>query len=250
MELLTSLADIDVRPALPLVHAPTLILHRTDERMVPVVYARYMAERIPGARMVEFEGTDHFYYTQHADAIADEIEEFLTGTRSPRPYDRMLAAVLFTDIVDSTRQLAQLGDRRWKALLDQHDDLAQREVHRYGGRLIKSTGDGILATFDGPARAVQCAQAIGQGASTLGIDVRAGVHIGEVELRSDNGAGDIAGLAVHLAQRVCSVAGSGEVLVSRTIVDLVVGSGLEFESRGQHELKGVPGPWELLAVRG
>jgi class 3 adenylate cyclase/pimeloyl-ACP methyl ester carboxylesterase len=249
VELLTSLADIDVRPALPLVHAPTLVLHRNGEQMVDVVQARYVAERIPGARLVEFDGTDHFWFTEDADAVVDEIEEFLTGSRLPREADRVLAAVLFTDIVDSTKRVAASGDRAWRSLLERHDELARQEVRRSGGRLIKRTGDGVLATFDGPARSVQCASAIVVGAGELGIEVRAGAHIGELEVRTDvDGEDDIAGIAVHLAQRICATARPQEVLVSRTIVDLVAGSGLEFESRGEAELKGIPGRWELLAL--
>jgi len=245
MALLSSYMDIDVRAALPLVHAPTLVLHRTNDRMVHAEHGRYVAERIKDARYVEFEGTDHFFWTEDADAIVDEIEEFLTGTRSIGEPDRVLATVLFTDIVDSTGHAARLGDRRWRGLLDQHDAMCQRQVERHGGRLVKLTGDGILATFDGPARGVRCAQAITAGANGLDVDIRAGVHIGEVERRG----ADVAGLGVHLAQRVSGLAGAGEVLVSRTVVDLVVGSGLEFADAGEHTLKGVPGNWQLFAVR-
>jgi class 3 adenylate cyclase len=243
--LLSSYMEIDVRAALPLVDAPTLVVHRTGDRMISRAHGQYVANHIDGARLVEVEGTDHFWWTETADHILDEVEEFLTGARSVREPDRVLASVLFTDIVDSTRQAAGLGDKGWRLLLDRHDALAERQVTRHGGRLIKTTGDGILATFDGPARSVRCAQAISDGAQALGIDVRAGVHTGEVELRGD----DIAGLGVNIAARIEALAQPGEVLVSRTVTDLVVGSGIEFDNQGEHELKGVPGLWQVFAVR-
>jgi class 3 adenylate cyclase len=244
MALMSSYMDIDVRPALPLVHAPTMVLHRTGDRMVPVSLGRYLAEHIDGAHMVELPGTDHFWWTEDAEEILGEAEEFLTGTRSALEADRVLASVLFTDIVDSTRRAAELGDREWRLLLNRHDSLAEREVTRYGGRVIKTTGDGVLATFDGPARSVRCAQALNDGAQVLGIVLRAGVHTGEVELRGD----DIAGLGVNIASRIESLAQPGEILVSRTVTDLVAGSGLEFDDRGEHDLKGVPGRWQLYAA--
>jgi class 3 adenylate cyclase len=212
--------------------------------MVDASHARYLAREIPGARLVEFSGTDHFWWTEDQDGVLAEIEEFLTGSRPRAHIDRVLATVLFTDIVESTRRASELGDRRWRTVLDQHDTLCARQVERFGGRLVKTTGDGILATFDGPARAVRCARAIGDGSASLDLAIRAGVHTGEVELRG----GDVAGLAVHLAQRVCALAPSGVVLVSRTVVDLVVGSELEFHDHGTHELKGVPGTWQLFSV--
>jgi class 3 adenylate cyclase len=245
MALMSSYMDIDVRPALPLVHTPTLVVHRTGDRMVPVAHGRYLAEHIDGARLVELPGTDHFWWTEDTGQILDEVEEFLTGARSAPPADRILASVLFTDIVDSTRRAAELGDREWRYLLNRHDALAERQVARHGGRLVKMTGDGILATFDGPARSVRCARAICDGAQALGIEVRAGVHTGEVELRGD----DIAGLGVHIASRIEVLAQPGEVLVSRTVTDLVAGSGLDFDDRGEHDLKGVPGRWQLFAAR-
>ena len=245
MALMSSYNDIDVRPALPLVHAPTLVLHRTGDRMVPVEHGRYLAEHIAGARLIELPGTDHFWWTEDTDRILGETEEFLTGTRSVLEADRVLASVLFTDIVDSTRRAVELGDREWRLLLNRHDSLAEREITRYGGRLIKTTGDGVLATFDGPARSVRCAQALNEGAQALGLMLRAGVHTGEVELRE----GDIAGLGVNIASRVEALAQPGEILVSRTVTDLVVGSGLDFDDRGEHHLKGVPGRWQLFAVR-
>ncbi len=245
MALLSSYMEIDVRAALPLVHAPTLVLHRTGDRMVPLAHGQYLAAHVDGARLVEIPGTDHFWWTEHTDEILDGIEEFLTGARSVSEPDRVLASVLFTDIVDSTRQAAGLGDRAWSLLLDRHDALAARQVERHGGRLVKTTGDGILATFDGPARSVRCARAISDGAQALGITVRAGVHTGEVERRGD----DIAGLGVNIAARIEALAEPGEVLVSRTVTDLVAGSGLQFEDRGEHDLKGVPGRWQVFAAR-
>jgi class 3 adenylate cyclase len=244
MALMSSYMDIDVRLALPLVHAPTLVLHRTGDRMVPVSHGRYLAEHIEGARLVELPGTDHFWWTEDADQILGEAEEFLTGTRSALEADRVLASVLFTDIVDSTRRAVELGDREWRLLLNRHDSLAEREVTRYGGRVIKTTGDGVLATFDGPARSVRCAQALNDRAQALGIVLRAGVHTGEVELRGD----DIAGLGVNIASRIEALAQPGEILVSRTVTDLVAGSGLDFDDRGEHDLKGVPGRWQLYAA--
>jgi class 3 adenylate cyclase len=245
MALMSSYMDIDVRPALPLVHAPTLVLHRTGDRMVPVPHGRYLAERIEDARMVELPGTDHFWWTEDVDQIVGEAEEFLTGARSVLEADRVLASVLFTDIVDSTRRAVELGDREWRSLLNRHDSLAEREVVRHGGRLVKTTGDGVLATFDGPARSVRCAQALSDGAQALGIVLRVGVHTGEVELRGD----DIAGLGVNIASRIESLARPGEILVSRTVTDLVARSGLDFDDRGEHDLKGVPGRWQLFAAR-
>jgi class 3 adenylate cyclase len=243
--LMSSYLDIDVRPALPLVNAPVLVMHRTADRMIPFVHGQYLAEHIDGARLVELPGTDHFWWTEGTGQILDETEEFLTGARSVPEPDRVLASVLFTDIVDSTRRAAELGDRSWRLLLNRHDALSERQVERYGGRLVKTTGDGVLAVFDGPARSVRCARAISDGAQALGLEVRAGVHTGEVELRGD----DIAGLGVNIAARVESLAQPGEVLVSRTVTDLVAGSGLDFADRGEHDLKGVPGRWRLFAAR-
>ena len=214
--------------------------------MIPLVLGRYLGGHIAGARFIELAGTDHFWWTEDTDRILDETQEFLTGTRPVAEPDRVLATVLFTDIVDSTRQAALLGDKAWRTLLDRHDSLAMRQVTRYGGRVVKTTGDGVLATFDGPARSVRCAQAISEGARALGIEVRAGVHTGEVELRGD----DVSGLGVHIASRIESLAAPGEVLVSRTVTDLVTGSGLEFTDRGPYDLKGVPGNWQLFLATG
>jgi class 3 adenylate cyclase len=245
MALMSSYMDIDVRAALPLVHSSTLVLHRTGDLMVPLAHGRYVAEHIDGARLVELPGTDHLWWTEGTDQILDETEEFLTGARSVPQADRVLASVLFTDMVDSTRRAAEMGDSAWRLLLNRHDALAERQVTRHGGRLVKTTGDGILATFDGPARSVRCARAIIDGAQALGTEVRAGVHTGEIELRGD----DVAGLGINIASRIEGLAQPGEVLVSRTVTDLVAGSGLEFDDRGEHHLKGVPGRWQLFAAR-
>jgi class 3 adenylate cyclase len=236
--------ELDVRHALPLISAPTLVLHRTDDRAVPLALGRYVADGIAAGRFVEFPGADHLLWTQDLDPILDEIEEFLTGTRRARPSERALATVLFTDIVDSTAHAARIGDRGWRRILDSHDALAAREVDRWRGRVVKTTGDGILASFDGPGRAIACATSLVEGTRGLGLEVRAGLHTGECEMRGD----DMGGMAVHIGARVAANATAGEVLVSSTVRDLVVGSGIEFEERGEAELKGVPGRWRLYAV--
>jgi len=239
-------AEIDVRPILSAIQVPTLILHREGDRIVRTEEARYLAEHIPGAKLVLFPGEDHLPWVGDQDAVLDEIEEGLTGVkRGPAP-DRVLATVLFTDIVDSTKKAAALGDTRWKELLRSHDDRVRTELARFRGVEVKTTGDGFLATFDGPARAVMCARAISEAVRSLGIEVRAGCHTGEVEQLG----GDLAGLAVHIGARVASLANGGEVLVSSTVKDLVAGSGLSFEDRGVHTLKGVPDEWHLYAVTG
>lgn len=235
-------ADTDVRDVLSSIRVPTLVLHRSEDIPIRVENGRYLGEHIAGARFVELPGRDHFFFVGDTGRLVDEVEEFLTGRRSVHEQDRVLATVLFTDIVDSTRRATELGDKAWSDLLDQHDALSGREVARHGGRVVKTTGDGILATFDGPARSVRCAQAISECVRALGIQVRAGVHTGEVELRGN----DVAGLGVNIASRIEAVAEPGEVLVSRTVTDLVAGSGLEFTDRGQHDLKGVPGSWQLF----
>ena len=224
---------------------PTLVLHSTRNAFVPVQWGRYLAEHIPNAEIVELDTADHVPWASNSD-IAGEIEEFLTGTRQLAPSSRMLATVLFTDIVGSTERASALGDRSWKELLESHDHAVERQIRRYGGQLVKQTGDGVLAIFDGPARAVQCAGAIREALEQLGLQIRAGLHTGEVERRGD----DVSGVAVHLAQRVQGSAKPGEIRVSRTVVDLVAGSDLRFEDKGEHELKGVPGPWRLFAVSG
>ena len=236
-------AETDVRPILGGLRVPTLVLHARDDQFCRVGNGRYLAEHIDGARYVELDTADHVPWASSAD-ITGEIEEFLTGTRQMAPSDRLLATVLFSDIVGSTEQATALGDKAWTAQLEQHDRAVDRQLARFGGRLVKRTGDGVLATFDGPARAVQCAVAMRDALRQLGIDVRVGVHTGEIERRGD----DVAGIAVHLAQRVEAQAQGGEVLVSRTVVDLVVGSDLRFVDRGEYELKGLPGLWRLFAV--
>jgi class 3 adenylate cyclase len=234
---------IDARPVLPTITAPTLVLHRTGDLMVPINAGRNIAESIPGARFIELEGDAHLPLDNPAQ-ILDELEEFLTGERTPREPDRMLATVMFTDIVDSTRRAAEMGDRGWRELLERHDRLMRRELERHRGREVKTMGDGFLATFDGPARGIRCATSAAEMMRQLGIEIRAGLHTGEVEVMGD----DIGGIAVNIGARVGSAAGPGEVLVSRTVTDLVAGSGIAFADRGVHSLKGVPGDWRLYAV--
>jgi class 3 adenylate cyclase len=240
----TSLAGIDLQPALPLIEAPALVIH-SPSSVFPEADVRDTAEHIRGARYVEMEGYGSWDLVKQ-DAFIDVIEEFLTGQRPPvAEVDRVLATVLFTDIVDSTRRLAEVGDRRWRAMLDAHDARAAAEVERFRGRVVNRAGDGMLATFDGPARAVRCASAMVDAARGLGLEIRAGLHTGEVELRGV----DVSGLAVHIGARIGALASAGEVLVSSTVRDLVVGSGLQFEERGEHELRGIDGRWRLLAVQ-
>jgi pimeloyl-ACP methyl ester carboxylesterase len=239
-----SLFEIDVRDILPTIRVPTLILHRTRDLIAPVEGARLMAERIPDARLVEFDGADHVPFTGDFEPVVDEMEEFLTGTRQSRPLDRVLATVMFTDIVDSTKRAAEAGDRRWRELIERHDELTRRQLGRFRGREVKTLGDGFLATFDGPARAIECACAIRDGVGPLGMDVRAGLHTGECELHPD----DVRGMAVNIGARVGALASANEVLVSSTVKDLVVGADLEFADRGEHDLKGVPGKWRLFAA--
>ena len=242
--LLEANVQIDVRHVLPHIQVSTLVIHRTDERVVSVGNGRYMAEHIPGARLLEQPGDDHLPWLGDADGLLDAIEEFVTGSRHHVDEDRILATVLFTDIVDSTRRAAEAGDRRWRELLDAHDEIGAHEVERFRGRRVKTTGDGMLAVFDGPARGVRCAEAVRDAVAELGVEIRGGLHVGECELRGD----DIGGLAVHIGARVAGLARPGEILVSRTVRDLVAGSGLRFAERGEHELKGVPGDWQLFAV--
>jgi class 3 adenylate cyclase len=222
------------------------VIHRTDHPAVPMESARYLADHIPGARLVELPGTDALPYTPTGgDDVLDEIQEFLTGVREGPPSDRVLATVLFTDIVDSTKRASELGDHAWRELLDRHDATVRRELNRYRGTEVKAVGDGFLAMFDGPARAIQCAIAVRDNLAPLGLDVRAGLHTGEIERRGD----DIGGIAVHIGARVAALARAGEVLASSTVKDLVVGSGIGFENRGSYTLKGVPDEWRLFAVR-
>jgi class 3 adenylate cyclase len=236
--------DIDVRDVLPAIRVPTLVVHRTDDRAAPIDGARWMAERIPGATFAELAGEDHLSFAGDGDAIVDEVEQFVTGSRRSPELNRVLATLLFTDIVGSTERAADMGDRGWTALLDDHRRVVRRELERFGGREIDTAGDGFLAAFDGPARGVRCAQAVREGVQALGIDVRAGLHTGEIEQLGD----EIAGLAVHIGARVMAAAEPGEVLVSSTVKDLVIGSGIEFSDRGTHTLKGVPGEWRLFGV--
>lgn len=238
-------AQIDVRHALSAVSAPTLVLHRAGDRDSRPDEGRYIADRIRGARFVLLDGDDHVPFID-PDQVVDEVEEFVTGMRPLAEVDRLLATVMFTDIVGSTALAASLGDRRWTQLLARHDAQVRQELERHRGREISTAGDGFLATFDGPARAIRCAQAIARGVRALGLEVRAGLHTGEIEMAGD----DVRGLAVHIGARVAAAAGPGEVLVTGTVRDLVAGSGIDFEDRGSSVLKGVPGEWRLFAVVG
>ena len=234
----------DIRAILPSIHVPTLVTVREGDENLPA--SRYMAQHIPGARFSVFPGDEHGLFFGDQDAILGEIEEFLTGVRTPPLAERVLSTVLFTDIVESTKRAAELGDRQWRDLLDEHDAMARQQLTVHRGRRVNSIGlgDGILATFDGPARAIRCAQAICEGVTALGVKARAGVHTGEVEVRGE----DLAGMAVHIGARVSALAQPGEVLVSGSVPPLVAGSGLVFHDRGEHELKGVPGRWRLFAA--
>jgi class 3 adenylate cyclase len=245
LEIMRTIEQIDVRRVLPTIRVPTLVLHRAGDRLVPVEAGRRVAELIPDATYVELPGDDHLPMLGDSDGVVDEIEEFLTGTHHERESDRVLATILFTDIVGSTRRASQLGDRRWRDLLEGHHRIVRRELARFRGREVKTVGDGFMATFDGPARAIRCASAIVGSVRALGIEVRAGLHTGECEVMGE----DIGGLAVHIAARVAAAAGPGEVLASRTVTDLVAGSRIEFTERGgARALKGVPGRWQLFAV--
>jgi pimeloyl-ACP methyl ester carboxylesterase len=238
--------EIDVRHVLPIINVPTLILHRIGDRLTPVDQARYMFKCILGAKLVELAGVDHTPYVGDVDAVLEEIEEFLTGIRRGVEPDRILATVLFTDIVGSTMRAAEMGDRKWAELLQQHHVIVRRELARFRGREVNTAGDGFLIAFDGPGRAICCAMSISRQVRLLGIEVRAGLHSGECETEG----ADLGGIAVHIGSRVAGMAKAGEILVSRTVKDLVVGSGISFEDRGLHALKGVPGEWHLFAVQG
>ena len=242
--LVGAMERVDVTSALSAITAPTLVLHRSGDRAIPVGAGRATADLIEGARFVELPGDDHAPWFGDVDALVDEIEDFLTGARPARTPTRELATVLFTDMCSSTERAAALGDTAWRALLERHDALAAEHVRDHGGRVVKSLGDGMLATFTGPAQGVRCAHAIGEAVESLGIEVRAGVHTGEVERIGD----DVGGLAVHIGARISALAAPREVLVSSTVKDLVVGSELKFAERGEHELKGVPGRWRVLAL--
>jgi class 3 adenylate cyclase/pimeloyl-ACP methyl ester carboxylesterase len=238
-------AELDVRAVLPTVRVPTLVLHHADNAMMPPAKGKYIAEHIPGAKYVELPGRNWYHFVEPGWRESfKEIAEFLTGHQADVADDRVLATVLFTDIVDSTRRAAQMGDRDWHALLDAHDAVVRSQLARFRGREVNTSGDGFLAMFDGPQRAIRCAMAIRDAVQSLGIQARAGLHTGECEVRGD----DIGGIGVHIGARVSALAGPNEVLVSSTLRDLVIGSGLEFDDRGAHELKGVPGEWRLFAV--
>jgi class 3 adenylate cyclase len=237
--------EVDVTQVLPVIGVPTLVLHRTDD-LVPVELGRYLAEHVPGARFVELAGNDHMPWVGDSDAVLDEVEQFLTGGRRGAEPDRVLATVLFTDIAGSTVRAAELGDQRWSELLEAHHGRVRALISRYGGHEVDTAGDGFLATFDGPTRAIRCAEEITAAVQTIGLEVRAGVHTGEIVLAGD----DVRGIAVHVGARIAAMARAGEVLVSSTVRDLVAGSGLRFDDRGLHSLKGVPDEWQLLAVAG
>jgi pimeloyl-ACP methyl ester carboxylesterase len=238
--------QIDVTAVLPTLQMPTLVLHSKRDIQVPVEFGRKLAAAIPGAKYIEYPAGDHAFWTGDTEPMLGDIEEFVTGHRDhdAAELERVLATVLFTDIVDSTRSAAAMGDQRWLRLLDDHNQLAQQMVGRHRGNLVKTTGDGVVATFDGPGRAVRCALAFGSAAKQIGLPVRAGLHTGEIEVRGS----DIGGIAVHAAARVMSQCGSDEVFVSRVVTDLVAGAGLKFAERGSFELKGLPGRWDLFAA--
>jgi len=237
--------ELDLRPMLPTIAVPTLVIHREGDRYIRLGAGRYLAEHIPGAKFVVLPGDDHLFFVGDTDALVDEIEEFLTGARSGATGEAMMAAVLFTDIVASTEHQARVGPRAWSRLTDRHDALVRSALVRHRGREVKQTGDGFLATFDATGRALRCAAEVVNDLRGIGLELRAGVHSGDVEIRGD----DIAGLAVTIAKRVCDMAGPGEVLVSETARGHMAGSGIEFEDRGEHELKGVPGSWRLFALK-
>lgn len=236
--------DTDARALLPSVKAPTLVLHRPENDFVPLAWGKYIAENVDGARLVKLPGKDMIPFFEHPEQVLDVVEEFITGTRSKAPTDRRLSTVLFTDLVDSTTTAERLGDRRWRELIDLHDSLAKDTVTAHGGELVKTTGDGILATFDGPGRAIRAASALQVELAKLNLKLRAGIHTGEIEVR-DN---DIGGIAVHLAARIMAKAGHDEIIVSSTVKDLVIGSDIAFEERGKHVLKGIEGEWQLYSV--
>jgi class 3 adenylate cyclase len=237
-------SELNVREILPTVRVPTLVVHHSDDPFVPPEMGKDVADHIEGAKFVELPGRNFYHFVEPWRDSFQEIAEFLTGHQAEVADDRVLATVLFTDIVDSTRRAAEIGDRDWHALLDAHDAIVRSQLARFRGREVNTSGDGFLAMFDGPQRAIRCAMAIRDAVQALGIQVRAGLHTGECEVRGD----DIGGIGVHIGARVSALAGANDVLVSSTLRDLVIGSGLEFEDRGAHTLKGVPGEWHLFAV--
>jgi class 3 adenylate cyclase len=241
----TVMGDTNVLDVLASIQAPTLVVHRRQNPHVRVEHGRYLAEHIPGCTYKELAGDDHAFCAGDTDALVDEIEEFLTGVRPAPPTERVLATVLFTDIVGSSQRASKIGDQAWRTLLDAHDAIVRAHLERYRGREVKTTGDGVLATFDAPARAIRCACAIRDAITGLGLELRSGLHTGEIEVRGD----DVTGIGVVIGQRVSALARPNEVLVSRTLTDLVAGSGINFDDRGEHELKGVPGTWRLFAVK-
>ena len=236
--------EVDVRHVLPTIHVPTLVLHRSGDLVIETGEAQYIAGSVPQGKLVILPGGDHLPWVGDQDALLDEIEEFLTGVRRGPEADRVLATVLFTDIVGSTERAVELGDRKWRDLLEEHNAMVRRALVRFRGREVDAVGDGFLATFDGPARAIRCARAIADEVRALGLEVRAGLHTGECELVGQ----DVRGIAVHIGARVAAEAGPGEILVSSTVKDLVAGSGIRFDDRGERDLKGVPGPWRLFAA--
>jgi len=244
VDIVMMLRDVDVRDILPTIQVPTLVIHSTGDLISPVEHGRYLAEHIPGARYIELPTVDHLTVRSDERTIFDDVEEFLTGHRPLPDPDRILKTVMFTDIVDSTRRAAELGDHHWHVVLDDHDSVMRGLLGRFRGTEVKTTGDGFLAAFDGPARAVECAVAATQAVRPLGLELRAGIHTGECIQRGD----DLGGIGVHIGARVAALAEPGQVLVSRTVTDLVAGSGLSFADRGEHELKGVPGSWQIFAV--
>jgi class 3 adenylate cyclase len=239
-------SEVDIREVLPAISVPTLILHRKHDSLWPVEGARYISEQIEGAELVELEGIDHFPFVGDSEAVFGEVESFLTGSRRMPEPERQLLTVMFTDIVDSTKRGAEMGDRLWHNLLDGHNEVVREQLERFRGREVSTAGDGFLATFDGPARGIACAEEITRAVRPLGIEVRAGLHTGEVEIRGE----DIGGMTVNIGARISAMAGPGEVLVSGTVKDLVVGSDIEFEPRGSHPLKGVPGEWDVFVATG
>ncbi|MGH2656395.1 MAG: adenylate/guanylate cyclase domain-containing protein [Actinomycetota bacterium] len=235
----------DIRDRLPAIEAPVLVINRAEHAILPARNARALAAALPNATLVELPGRDTAIFSSDVDAVADEIEAFLTGSRPPPRHDRVLATVLFTDVVGSTQRAASMGDRDWRELLERHHRLMRAELDRFGGQEVHTAGDGFLATFDSPQRAIECATAASRAIRSIGLDIRAGVHTGEVERSGP----DVQGIAVHIGARIADLAGAGEVLVSSTVKDLVTGSGISFDDRGAHALKGVPGEWRVFFVR-